>query len=146
MFILISRKFLVLHHLLDLLTDFLEHFLGLLVFHESHEVLLVEVELFLEVHDDVLELEFHVAPVVAVEVAVVAVPDWPSEFSIFRLVTKEASVIFVQSIERYLEMLAALFLIARFRNIFVIREMLLPLILTNLIRAALQQNDDLACK
>merc|ERR1719443_809317 len=81
-----TENFSVLHHLLDLLADFREHFFGLLVFHESHEVLLVEVEFLFEVHDDVLELEFHIAPVVPVEVAVVAVPDWPSEFGVFGLV------------------------------------------------------------
>merc|ERR1719443_2510334 len=93
-----TENFSVLHHLLDLLADLGEHFLGLLVFHESHEVLLVEVEFLFEVHDDVLELELHVAPVVSVEVAVVAIPNRPSEFGIFGFVFLFSALLVVQDL------------------------------------------------
>merc|ERR1719384_2136811 len=76
-----SSILVLLHHFLDLVADLLEHLLGLLVLHESLEVRLVEVEFLLEVHDDVLELELHVSPVVAFEVGVVAVPDGPAKLS-----------------------------------------------------------------
>ena len=82
----------MLHHLLDLLADFLEHFLGLLVFHETLKIHLVEVEFLFEELDDVFELEFHVP----VEVAVVAVPDWPSEFAFLRLVFLAVAFLVVQ--------------------------------------------------